>query len=92
MSSAPTPNPGEERFLPTRRSLLARLRNWEDQTSWRDFFNIYWKFIYSVAVRSGLSDQEAEDVVQEAVISVARKMPEFAGAGNSTLAKRSPIV
>lgn len=67
----------DERLLPTRRSLLDRLRDWEDQASWRDFFNIYWKFIYSVAVRSGLSDQEAEDVVQETVLSVAKKMPEF---------------
>lgn len=67
----------EERLLPTRRSLLDRLRNWEDQASWRDFFNTYWKFIYSVAIRSGLSDQEAEDVVQETVLSVAKKMPEF---------------
>jgi RNA polymerase sigma factor (sigma-70 family) len=30
-----------------------------------------------MAVRAGLSDQEAEDVVQETVTSVARKMPEF---------------
>lgn len=67
---------GDE-LLPTRRSLLGRLRNWEDQSSWREFFNTYWKFIYGVAIRSGLSDQEAEDVVQETVLSVAKKMPEF---------------
>jgi len=66
-----------EELLPTRRSLLDRLRNWEDQASWREFFDTYWKFIYSMAVRAGLSDQEAEDVVQETVTSVARKMPEF---------------
>ncbi len=66
-----------EELLPTRRSLLNRLRDWEDQAGWRDFFNTYWKFIYSVAIRSGLSDQEAEDVVQETIISVARKMPDF---------------
>jgi RNA polymerase sigma-70 factor (ECF subfamily) len=66
-----------DELLPTRRSLLDRLRNWEDQTSWREFFDTYWKFIYSMAVRSGLSDQEAEDVVQETVTSVAKKMPEF---------------
>jgi RNA polymerase sigma-70 factor (ECF subfamily) len=57
--------------------LLDRLRNWEDQTSWREFFDTYWKFIYTMAIRSGLSDQEAEDVVQETVTSVAKKMPEF---------------
>ena len=64
-------------LLPTRRSLLVRLRDWEDQSSWRDFFNTYWKFIYGVAIKSGLSDSEAEDVVQETVVSIARKMPEF---------------
>ena len=70
-------NVRDERLLPTRRSLLGRLRNWEDQESWREFFNTYWKFIYGVAIRSGLSDQEAEDVVQETVLSVVKKMPEF---------------
>ena len=64
-------------LLPTRASLLDRLRDWEDQAGWREFFNTYWKFIYSVAIRSGLSDQEAEDVVQETVLSVAKKMPDF---------------
>jgi RNA polymerase sigma factor (sigma-70 family) len=68
---------GQEELLPTRRSLLDRLRDWEDQAGWREFFDTYWKFIYSMAVRAGLSDQEAEDVVQETVTSVARKMPEF---------------
>lgn len=69
--------PTEDERLPTRRSLLDRLRDWEDQSSWREFFNTYWKFIYGVAIRSGLSDQEAEDVVQETVLSVAKKMPGF---------------
>ncbi len=60
--------------VPTRRSLLSRLKRWEDQDSWREFFDTYWKLIYSVAVKSGLSDQEAEDVVQETVLTVAKKM------------------
>jgi RNA polymerase sigma-70 factor (ECF subfamily) len=77
MSSRLEPKPAHDELLPTRRSLLDRLRNWEDQASWRDFFNTYWKFIYSVAVRSGLSDHEAEDVVQETILSVAKKMPDF---------------
>ena len=73
---SPTGKRNEE-LLPTRASLLDRLRNWEDQASWREFFDTYWKFIYSVAIKSGLSDQEAEDVVQETVLSVAKKMPDF---------------
>lgn len=70
-------SPNREELLPTRRSLLDRLRDWEDQASWREFFDTYWKFIYSVAIKSGLTDQEAEDVVQETMLSVAKKMPDF---------------
>src|SRR6185436_2021630 len=64
-------------LLPTRRSLINRLRNCEDQDSWRDFFKTYWKLIYSFAIRCGCTDAEAEEVVQETVISLSRKMPEY---------------
>ncbi len=63
--------------IPTRLSLLQRLKNWDDKTSWKDFFDTYWKLIYGVARKAGLSDAEAQDVVQETIIAVARKMPEF---------------
>ncbi|MBI4327138.1 MAG: sigma-70 family RNA polymerase sigma factor [Chloroflexi bacterium] len=66
-----------DEFLPTRRSLLSRLKDWDDKESWKDFFDTYWKLIYGVAVKSGLNDAEAQDVVQEAVISVAKKMRDF---------------
>jgi RNA polymerase sigma-70 factor (ECF subfamily) len=64
-------------FLPTRASLLSRLKNWDDQDSWKDFFDTYWKLIYATAIKAGLSDAEAQDVVQETVVSVAKKMQEF---------------
>ena len=64
-------------WLPTRRTLLSRLKNWNDQESWREFFNRYWRFIYSVALRAGLTETEAEEVVQETVITVAKQMPSF---------------
>lgn len=64
-------------LVPTRRSLISRLRKWDDQESWQHFFTTYWKLIYSVAIKSGLTDEEAEDVVQETVLSVAKKMEDF---------------
>jgi RNA polymerase sigma-70 factor (ECF subfamily) len=67
----------EYESLPTRRSLLSRLRNIEDAASWYTFFETYWRLIYNVARKAGLSDDEAQEVVQETVISVARKMPDF---------------
>jgi len=63
--------------MPTRRSLLSRLKDWEDQQSWREFFNLYRKLIYAVAIKTGLSDAEAQDAVQETFVSVAKKMRKF---------------
>lgn len=64
-------------LVPTRASLVERLRNWDDQPSWNEFFETYGRLLYSVAVKSGLSESEAEEVVQETVISVAKKMDAF---------------
>jgi RNA polymerase sigma factor (sigma-70 family) len=58
-------------------SLIHRLKDWQDESSWRDFFNVYWKLIYGVARKAGLNDSEAQDVVQETLISVAKHMPAF---------------
>ena len=57
--------------------MLNRLHNLADTDSWRTFFETYWRLLYNVARKSGLSDDAAQDVVQETVIAVARKMPEF---------------
>src|SRR5687767_8483394 len=67
----------QDDWLPTRTSLLRRLKQWEDQESWRDFFNTYWKLIYGTAVKAGLNDAEAQDVVQDTVIAVAKKIEDF---------------
>ncbi|MFN0126078.1 MAG: RNA polymerase sigma factor [Verrucomicrobiales bacterium] len=67
----------QDQGMPTRRSLISRLRNWDDHASWQEFFDSYWKLIYVVALKSGLSNSEAEEVVQETVISIAKKMPSF---------------
>ena len=63
-----------DELIPTRWSLIKRLRDWDDQESWREFFDTYWKLIYGTAVKSGLSDVEAQDAVQETVISVCRNI------------------
>ncbi len=65
------------RWGPTRRTLLSRLKNWGDQDSWQEFFDAYWRLIYTAAVQSGLSETDAEEVVQETVIAVCKKMPGF---------------
>jgi RNA polymerase sigma factor (sigma-70 family) len=64
-------------FIPTRQSLLSRLKDRDDQESWKVFFDTYWRLIYRAALRAGLTDAEAQDVVQETVLSVLKSMPGF---------------
>lgn len=67
----------KDEIIPTRATLIARLKDWEDQASWQEFFDIYWKLIYGVARKAGLSDDEAQEVVQETLVSVSKHMPNF---------------
>jgi RNA polymerase sigma-70 factor (ECF subfamily) len=61
----------------TKSSLLARLKDWQDKDSWQVFFDTYWSLIYGTAVKSGLTVSEAEDVVQDTVVTVAKKIKDF---------------
>ena len=61
-------------LLNTRRSLVERLGNLDDQASWRTFFESYGGLLYRVARAAGLSDAEAQEAVQETVITVARNI------------------
>lgn len=63
--------------IPTRASLLERLKDMGDQASWNAFYEIYHGLIFSVAKRAGLNESEAGEVVQDTLISVAKKMPDF---------------
>ena len=46
--------------IPTRWSLIKRLKDWDDQASWREFFDMYWRLIYNVARKAGLPDADAQ--------------------------------
>ena len=61
-------------LLATRRSLVERLADWEDRKQWQEFFDTYWRLIYSAARKSGLTDAEAQEVVQETIITVAKNI------------------
>jgi len=67
----------EQTLKQTRLSLLRRLQSLDDQAGWNDFFSTYWKLIYGVARKAGLTDAEAQDVVQETVLTVAKNIGQF---------------
>lgn len=67
----------DDDLIPTRASLLGRLKDVRDQVSWRQFFDIYWKLIYRTARSVRLTPAEAEDVVQETMVAVWRSIGGF---------------
>ena len=69
----------KEAYARTRRTLIERLQNWEDQQTWDDFYQTYWRLIYSVSMRAGLPSDEAFDVVQETVLSIAKQWKKDGG-------------
>ena len=66
-----------EELIPTRASLLERLRLWSDDKSWTEFFEMYWKLLYKTGRLGGLSPIETEEMVQDTIIAVAQHMPGF---------------
>ena len=55
----------------TRRSLVLRLRNAEDQAAWAEFVQLYEPLIYRLARRKGLQDADARDLCQDVLSAVA---------------------
>ena len=67
----------EAEFIPTRKTLLSRLKDRDDAKSWREFFDLYWRLIYSVARKAGLTETEAQEVVQETLITISKRIRDF---------------
>lgn len=63
--------------LLTRPSLLFRLRDWGDNSSWDEFYRLYRRFIQGLALRAGLNHTEAEDVVQDVLHNVAQRIGDY---------------
>ena len=75
MSLSITPTHGSS--LETRPSLLNRLKASDDSQSWHEFYRVYGGLIRFFAEKAGLTADEAEEVVQETAIGVARRLPNF---------------
>jgi len=70
--------PGEHHSsIQTRPSLLNRLKKGDDTASWQEFYRIYGKLVRDFAMQAGLNDTEADEVVQETAIAMARHLPDY---------------
>jgi len=67
----------EPSSIQTRPSLLNRLKTGDDTESWQEFYRVYGKLVRDFAIQAGLTDTEADEVVQETAIAMARHLPEY---------------
>ena len=58
-------------------SLVRRLQAGDDEQAWRDFYAEYGPLLHSLALKCGLSREEAEEAVQDTVTSVFKSLPGF---------------
>lgn len=72
-STMPRP---ESPSLRTRPSLVAGIQA-GDEDRWHEFFRLYGPVIRGFAMKAGLTETEADEVVQETCIGVARNVAEY---------------
>ena len=82
MSPLASPDPSTADFSRTRRSLLSRLKHWDDRTGWQEFMDRYGRFIFGMARKSGFTMEESEDLTQDVLVTVAKQVPEFRYQGD----------
>jgi RNA polymerase sigma-70 factor (ECF subfamily) len=67
----------DQETLRTSWTLVARLKNPDDDGAWQEFYDVYQGVIRGVAMKAGLREDEADDVVQETMRSVVNDIQRF---------------
>jgi RNA polymerase sigma factor (sigma-70 family) len=62
--------------------LLAQARDAGNGVAWRRLIQVYTPFLYGWLRREQISHQDADDLVQEVLATVARELPTFRHSGN----------
>lgn len=61
----------------TRDSLILRITHGGDSVSWTEFNDIYRPFMHNVVRRYGVKEHDACDIVQDAFLTLVRRLPRF---------------
>ena len=64
-------------MITTNETLLQRVKNMDSHDAWKEFFDAYWGPIIRYCRKLGLSDAQAEEVLQETMVALMRIVPTF---------------
>lgn len=65
-------------MIDTSESLLDRLKVDGAQDAWKEFYHLYWGAILRYGRKLGLNQHQAEEVLQETMVTLMRILPTFA--------------
>ncbi|VGO18039.1 RNA polymerase sigma factor [Pontiella sulfatireligans] len=61
----------------TRRTLIERVKNQHDDKSWEEFVRVYQDYIYAIIRRMGISEHDADDLLQQVLINLWNNLPKM---------------
>src|SRR5690349_9984870 len=64
-------------MIDTNETLLERVRKTDAHEAWKLFYEQYWAVILGYARKLGLNPHQAEEVLQETMVTLMRQLPEF---------------
>lgn len=63
--------------LKTRASLLNAVRDFQNQSAWEEFFQLYQPFIVRAAASKGLKGADVDEVVSRVLAELSQRLPQF---------------
>ncbi len=65
-----------ENYL-TRKTLLSRLKQLDNESSWHEFHNYYSNFIHSIILKMGILNTDVDDLSQKVLLKIWQALPTF---------------
>ena len=62
---------------PTRETLILRLRDQQDEASWREFDRLYRRYIAAVLRHAGVPESLLDDLIQDILLKMWKALPKF---------------
>lgn len=64
-------------MIDTNETLLERVKSMDAHGAWQEFYKAYWSAILRYARKLGLNQHQAEEVLQETMVTLMRQLPGF---------------
>ncbi len=61
----------------TRATLIQRVQNQQDDSSWEEFVRVYRRYIYAIIRSMNVSEHDTEDILQQVLINLWNSMPKM---------------